>query len=997
MRIRIALALCLLAFSPALAGAQTAPVEGLRDNTPAVHAFTGARIVVAPGRVLENATLVIREGKIEAVGTNVTAPADARVWSMGGRTLYPGFIDAYSDVGMPGEPDADEGRGAGYWNAQVRSSLDATAVFAGDDARTGELRAQGFTVAMAVPQLGMFRGQTAAMSLSSAPVADRVVRSGVAQALSLTRDREIDAVYPTSSMGAIAFIRQTLHDADWHQRAHAAYERNPRGAQRPEANAALAALGVAVRGRQPVVIETRSEEDFLRVMRFADEFPLSVWIRGSGSEYRLLDAIRTHKVPLILPLAYPDTPNIKRPEEALNVSLANLRHWHLAPENPARLAAAGVEFALTSDGLARRRDFVPNLRRAVQRGLSPEVALAALTTTPARYLGISRTHGTLEPGKAANLVVADGDLFVDSATIHDVWVDGRRFEINRQPGVEPRGRWTVTATGGARLQGELSLAGTPSRLNGTITVDGQEVRLGSASLAGEARRLTVAFPGAAIGHDGAVRLSATVSGNELHGWGELPDGTRINWRGDRIGEFAPVGTNASGGDGGNGDGDNGAGAGGAGAGTAGAVRPSLADVRPGMDFGRQSIPAQPEQLLVRNATIWTMGPEGTLDNADLLVRRGRIVRVGRNLQAPAGATVIDGSGKHVTPGLIDAHLHSGVGGGVNETGSAIVPEVRTGDGLTLDNIWMYRQLAGGLTSAHVMHGSANPIGGQNAFVKLRWGALPDDLALEGAPRTVKFALGENPKRRSGRYPDTRMGTEQIIRDHFSAAREYEQSWRAWERGNKRGVPPRRDLRLEAVAEILNGEIAVHSHAYRQDEMLMLLRLAEEFDFRVRAFHHGVEAYKVAPEIARHGAAAVVWSDWSSFKIEAYDATVYNARILKDAGVLTSLHSDNSQIASRMNWEAAKMLRTGIGEQDALALVTINTARVLGIDNRVGSLEPGKDADFVIWSGHPLSTSTSAAQTWIDGRRYFDIEEDRVLRAETERERARIIQSILNGR
>jgi imidazolonepropionase-like amidohydrolase len=982
MRFAVIPVLLLLSLLPTAAETQTTPVVGLRDNQPAVHAFTGARVVMSPGRVLENATLVIRDGKIEAVGTNVMPPADARVWPMNGKSLYPGFIDAYSDVGMPDSAGSEANRGAAYWNPQVRPFVDAASVFAGNDRRIPEMRAQGFTVVMAVPQLGMFRGQTAAISLSGTPVPDRVVRSGIAQSLTLGRDREVDTGYPTSSMGAIAFIRQTLHDADWHQRAHAAHERDPRGLRRPEANNALSSLSGAVRGRQPIVVETQSEEEFLRALRFADEFPLTLWIRGSGFEYRMIDALRTQRVPLILPLAYPDTPNIKRPEEALNVSLANLRHWHLAAENPGRLAAAGVEFALTSDGLARRRDFVPNLRRAVQRGLSPEVALASLTTTPARYLGISRTHGTLEPGKAANLIVADGDLFADGTVIQDVWVDGARFEINRDAGVEPRGQWSVIAADGSDLQGQLSLTGTLNRLTGTITLNGQEIRLGSASLVREARRLNVAFPGAAIGQPGTVRLTATISGNELHGWGDLPTGSRMSWRGERMGAYTPANGAAS------------ASENGGSATTASAL--ALADVRPGMEFGRAAIPAQPSEVLVRNATIWAMGGEDRMENADLLVRRGRVVQVGRNLRAAANAVVIDATGKHVTPGLIDAHIHSGVDGPVNETGSAIVPEVRAGDVLTIDNIWMYRQLAGGLTTAHVMHGSANPIGGQNVFVKMRWGALPEQLKLEGAPRTVKFALGENPKRREDRYPDTRMGTEQIIRDHFAAAREYERSWQTWERSNKRGVPPRRDLRLEAIAEILNGEIHVQSHAYRQDEMLMLMRLAEEFGFRVRAFHHGVEAYKVAPELARHGAAAVVWSDWSSFKIEAYDATVYNARILQDAGVLTSLHSDNSQIASRMNWEAAKMLRTGISENAALALVTINTARVLGIDDRVGSLEPGKDADFVIWSGNPLSTSTIAEQTWVDGRRYFDVEDDRAMRSGIEAERARIIQFILNG-
>ncbi|MEX2456666.1 MAG: amidohydrolase, partial [Balneolaceae bacterium] len=397
-----------------------------------------------------------------------------------------------------------------------------------------------------------------------------------------------------------------------------------------------------------------------------------------------------------------------------------------------------------------------------------------------------------------------------------------------------------------------------------------------------------------------------------------------------------------------------------------------------------------------NATIWTMGSEGILEDADLLVENGKVTNVGQNLSAPSGAEVIDAQGKHVTPGLIDAHIHSG-SDGVNEIGGAIVPEVRLGDVLNINNIWMYRQLAGGLTTAHVMHGSANPIGGQNQHIKLRWGSLSDGLKFEGAPRTVKFALGENPKRvGQDRYPETRMGTSEIIADRFRNARDYEARWNEWEE-NGEGIPPRRDLRLDALVDILNEDILVQSHSYRQDEILMLTRLAEEFDFSVKAFHHAVEAYKVAPELAESGVGAVVWSDWSSFKIEAYDGTLYNAKLLSEAGVLTSLHSDNSQIASRMNWEAAKMVRAGVDPEEALAMVTINTAKVLGIDSSVGSLENGKDADFVIWSGDPLSTLTKPEQTWIDGRKYFDLEEDAEARREIDRERSQLIQFILEAK
>jgi imidazolonepropionase-like amidohydrolase len=374
------------------------------------------------------------------------------------------------------------------------------------------------------------------------------------------------------------------------------------------------------------------------------------------------------------------------------------------------------------------------------------------------------------------------------------------------------------------------------------------------------------------------------------------------------------------------------------------------------------------------------------------VRAGEVVQVGQNLSA-SGATVIDATGKHVTPGLIDPHIHSGTDG-VNESGFAIVPEVQMGDVVTHNNIWMYRQLAGGLTTAHIKHGSANPIGGENVIVKMRWGMLPEELKLENAPRTVKFALGENPKRRENRYPDTRMGVQEIIRDHFLAARDYEAEWERWESTGE-GIPPRRDQRMEAILDILEQELLISSHGYRQDEFLALIRLAEEFGFRVQTLQHGVEAYKIAPELAAAGVAAVVWSDWSSFKLEAYDATIYNARVLMEAGVVTSLHSDNSEIASRMNWEAGKLLRTGLTEEQALSLVTNQAAQVIAIDDQVGSLEPGKDADFVIWSGNPLSQFTRAEQTWVDGRRYFSLEEDAQLREQIERERNQLIQAILS--
>jgi len=576
--------------------------------------------------------------------------------------------------------------------------------------------------------------------------------------------------------------------------------------------------------------------------------------------------------------------------------------------------------------------------------------------------------------------VSEGDLFTEEATVRDVWVEGRVYGVTRPAQVDPRGTWRITSDDEWGFDAVLRLEGTLNRLRGSIELaagpgdpDGVRIDLGSASVVAETGRIEVRFDGEQMDYQGTVLVAGSVSGDEFYGWTSLPNGADPSFRGTRTEAFE-----------------------GAARGTVAMDVPELdlPFIRPMMEYGRTSMPDQPAAVVVRNGTVWTQGPEGRLDDADLLVEAGRVVAVGPDLEAPRGAVEIDAAGKHVTPGLIDPHIHSGVSS-VNESGFAIVPEVRMGDVVTHNNIWMYRQVAGGLTTAHIKHGSANPIGGENVFVKMRWGALPEELKLEDAPRTVKFALGENPKRRQGRYPDTRMGTQEIIRDHFMAARDYEREWQRWEESGE-GLPPRRDLRMESILDILNQELLISSHGYRADEFLALVRLAEEFGFRVQTLQHGVEAYKIAPELAASGVAAVVWSDWGAFKLEAYDATLYNARILIEAGVVTSLHSDNSEIASRMNWEAGKLLRTGLTEEQALSTVTNGSAKAMAIDDRVGSLEPGKDGDFVVWSGNPLSQFTRAEQTWVDGRRYFSLDEDAAMRERIDRERTQLIQAILSA-
>ncbi len=964
---------------------QTRPTEGIREKPVRFLALTNLTVVPRPGQKLERATVVIREDRIVAVGVGIPIPAGASVRECSGMWLYPAFIEPYYEVPLPparGVESEEEvvqtppPEGNRHWNQAVRPERRVVEQLEIEAKRAEELRGLGFALLHCGSREGIFRGFSALVLTRAGKGAEIALRSDVAQWIGFRKGKS-RTPYPSSLMGALALVRQTLADAQWYRQAWEAYRRNPHQ-PRPEVNISLDALATALRRQLPFVVETENELTLLRALRLMQEFGLPALFVGSGREYRRLPWIARFRPRLILPIAFPDVPDVSTPEKAADITLEELKHWDAAPQNPFWVDSAGIRFALTTHGLREKTGFWDNLRRALQRGLSPESALAALTTVPAEFLGIAELVGTIEPGKLANLLLCDGELFEEETTIRSVFVAGEEFPQVSEPFVDTRGIWSLTIEGLPVLQ--LRLEGKPTAPEASLRRD--TLRL-SVQWTQERHKVAFSFAADTFGIAGIVRLSGTVDRDTAAGTALLPDGREVRWSARRDSAFVPKSR----------------------------LREQKREFAlaprtfPDGPFGLVAPPPQ-RTVLFRNATVWTCTPAGVLRNTDVLIRAGKIAAIGPNLSVQAD-TIIDATGKHLTPGIIDEHSHIAIEGGVNEATHAVTAEVRIGDVVDPDDINIYRQLAGGVTAAHLLHGSANPIGGQCQLVKLRWGADAEEMKFEGAPATIKFALGENVKqsnwgdRYTSRYPQTRLGVEEIMRDAFQAAREYEAAWKRWEslpeRERQRTVPPRRDFQLEALLEILRGKRLIHCHSYVQSEILMLMRLAEEFGFRVNVFTHVLEGYKVARELAQHGAGASTFSDWWAYKFEVYDATPYNAALMYEQGVLVAINSDDAEMGRRLNQEAGKTVKYGgVPEEEALKFITLNPARMLRVDHRVGSIEVGKDADLVLWSEAPLSSKAVVEQTYVDGRLYFDRRLDEQLRQRDARLRRELEQRALRA-
>ncbi len=948
----------------ATAAQETFPVNGVTDSRTDYFAFTNATIIKDPQTTLQNATLLIRKGKIVAAGTNISVPKDAVVVDCKGKYIYPSFIDLFSDYGVPVPKSSGDGnfynyqntsntKGAYSWNQALKPETDASKLFSVNNDAAKSLRGIGFGTVLTHQQDGIARGTGTLVTLGNERENLVMVKDKAAAFYSFTKGTSTQD-YPNSLMGEIALLRQTYLDAKWYK-------------NRPATEGINLSLEAWNSNQNlPQIFEANEKWNDLRAVKIADEFGVQYIIKGGGNEYQRMSEIKGTKASYIIPLNFPQAIDVEDANDARVVALSVLKSWEMAPVEPGVFEKAGINFALTAAGLKNTDDFLPNLRKAIDNGLTPAKALDALTKTPASLTGMYDKVGSLDADKLANFVITSGPVFDEKTVFFQNWVEGKKYVLNENGWNDYRGNYKLTVKQSSNKEYTVEVKGTPDKLAATIQPSGDTAKTDATlSVNGKLVKLTWSLKGDS---SNVNSLTGLINNDKLWmGNGYTANGEAITWNMQFAGAYVEKPDTAKKED------------------KKDIVKDTV--MYPFKGYGWKVAP-KPEDLLIKNATVWTNEKDGILQNADVLIKGGKIAAVGKNING-GGAKIIDGTGRHLTAGVIDEHSHIAVTGSVNECSQSVTAEVRIADVIDPEDIQIYRQLAGGVTSVHVLHGSCNTIGGQTQMLKLRWGRNAEEMKFANWDPFIKFALGENVKRSYGesnnRFPDTRMGVEQVLMDAFTRARDYE----------KMGADKRRDLELDALVEILNHKRFITCHSYVQSEINMLMHVADSFGFKVNTFTHILEGYKVADKMKAHGAAASTFSDWWAYKSEVQDAIPYNMAIMQKEGLVVAVNSDDPEQARHLNQEAAKSIKYGnLSEEDALKICTLNPALMLHIADRVGSIKVGKDADVVLWTDNPLSTYAKADKTIVDGIVYFDIAQDAQLRKQIAAERNRLIQKMI---
>ncbi len=982
MKLIVGFILLLLPFSFL---AQTPIPQNGVDQTPN-NSFVlyNVTILSAPGKTLNNATIVVRNGKIASVGLKLNLPNDIPQIDGKGKVVVPSFIECNSTIGIQQPKGGWElypqletkKNGPVYWNESIHPELQTADLYTIDSQQLDDFQNMGFGLILTHQNDGVAQGYGTLIDTRKT-TKTAVLHTKIGSFYSFEKGVS-NQTYPSSQMGSIALLRQAFYDAAWHK----SFGTTP--------NVSLDALNDQL--NHPRFFHTRSPYELMRVQRIANEFKHPFILIGTGKEYELGNLFDTLKIPMVIPINFPAAFDMKDPYVARQIAFEDLKHWELAPTNPSFLAQNNVPFAISASGI-KSSDFWPNIHKALAQGLTIENALRALTLEPAKLLGIEKEYGTIEEGKWAYFSIYDVDPFQYQSQLLETVIKGERTIKNVLPEVDIRGSYSLNISGTKYI---LTISGEIGKYDGkvkaprtikdsitgntksdTLTFDATiqysendisiqfflKDKIGSHySLKGIVNPRYYIFEGDGIDHNGQW-----VKWGAIRNESEKTKPLEQAWKIDNS-----------------------------------IIGPTL---YPNMAYGFDTLPGH-QYIVFENVTVWTNEADGIIDNATVIVDNGKIKSILRGANSytlPAGAKIINGEGMHLTAGIIDEHSHIAIANGVNEGGQAISCEVSIGDVVTADDINVYRQLSGGVTAAQLLHGSANPVGGQSALIKLKWGHLPQDYLIPNAPKFVKFALGENVKQANWgdfntvRFPQTRMGVEQVYIDGFNRALAYHKAKEEYaklsekEKQNKNVTPPAIDLELEALYEIVKGERRITCHSYIQSEINMLMHVADSFGFNVNTFTHILEGYKVADKMLAHGAGASTFADWWAYKFEVKDAIPYNAAMMHKMGITVAINSDDAEMGRRLNQEAAKVVKYGgVSEVEAWKMVTLNPAKLLHIDDRTGSIKAGKDADLVLWTSNPLSIEAKVLYTVVDGEILYDYQRDTQMRNEMALERARIL-------
>ncbi|MBC8753746.1 amidohydrolase family protein [Kordia sp. YSTF-M3] len=961
------LLLLLLLFSlPTFAQDYFPKNDGVKTEEHTITAFTNAKIYVTPTQVIENGTLLIQDGKVLQAGANVSIPKSATVVDLTGKSVYPSFIDPYANFGIKAPkrsfdrnspPQYDAKRQGYYWNDHIRPDTDPMTTFTYDNKKATDLLKAGFGTVNTHMHDGIVRGNGMLVALNSnGDNSMRILDNRSAQYLSYQRSNSTRQAYPTSLMGSMALIRQMYHDADWYAKGKA-----------KRRDLALEAL--ANNKNLVQIFHSGNKHNSIKTDAIGDEFGIQYVLIGDGTEYENINAMKATNASFIIPINFPKAYDVSDPYAAGVVELEAMKHWNQAPSNPKALADKGIVFSFTTHDLKSPKEFMGNLQKAITYGLDKTKALEALTTVPARILQQEDKVGSLQNGRQANFLITSGDIFDKKTVIYENWVQGNQNVFKDKSHKDLRGKYAFNVAGNVY---DVTIAGTPEKLKSTVMKD--SLKLGS-KISFKDNWLQLQFTTADTTKTEFIRLTSPVrNATFFAGKAILANGSESSFnatqkevsgskdkKGDKKGKDKKM------------------------------EAPKMFPLSyPNGAYGSAALPQQ-ETILFRNATVWTNEKDGILQNTDVLVKDGKISRIGKNLSA-GNARVIDATGKHLTSGVIDEHSHIGAFA-INEAGHNSTAEVNMEDVVNPEDVDIYRNLAGGVTTIQLLHGSANPIGGRSAILRLKWGRSADDMLFKDTDGFIKFALGENVKQsnwgdtETTRFPQTRMGVEQVFTDYFQRAREYE--------AKKKTGTYRYDIEMETILEILNKKRFVSCHSYVQSEINMLMKVADEFGFNINTFTHILEGYKVADKMKAHGAGGSTFSDWWAYKFEVNDAIPYNGAIMHSQGVVVAFNSDDGEMSRRLNQEAAKAVKYGgVSEEEAWKFVTLNPAKLLHIDDKVGSVKTGKQADLVLWTAHPMSIYAKAQTTMIEGTVYFDLERDTQLRRKIKNERTELMNMML---